>query len=137
MSRRTILIVICLVGASLCAGVAFAPRFIHLPSRAPKAAAGAPARRVPPPVVEFKPSVAERLEHLDGRLRLPPDARALAALGEIHRLATGSESAAATASYAGSWKITDQGRTAGMLSPYPSFAALLSLLDEAAAREKK
>ncbi len=79
----------------------------------------------------------ERLAKLDRRLRLPPDGRALAALGEIRRIARGGKSAKAGTSWEyGSWKVSLDGESLGVLSPFPRFSALLALLDEFAAKER-
>jgi hypothetical protein len=135
MSRRTLVLLL----VAGCLGAALlAPRYVHRPQ------AARPARPVTPPPIgklaptrSLTPSVAERLEKIDGRMRLPPDRRALAAVGLIHALATGGAPTPAEATYTGSWKVSHEGHTVGVLSPYPSFAALLSLLDEWAAHERK
>jgi hypothetical protein len=128
MSRRTALLA--LVALAL-GGALLASRYLR-----PEAEPG----RTAAPVVRFRslePPVAERLARIDARLRLPPDRRALAAVGEIRRLTRGSAAPAAEASYAsGSWKIAHEGESVGMLSGFPRFSALLSLLDERAARER-
>ena len=83
------------------------------------------------------PPVAERLARLDARLRLPPDRRAIAALGELRRLIRGGPAAEADVAWAsGSWKVRCDGELLGVLSPLPRFDALLALLDSRAAKER-
>lgn len=128
MSRRPV--VLALVALALGATL-LASKYLRWETEARRPAA--PAARLRP----LEPSVAERLARIDGRLRLPPDRRAMAAVGEIRRLVLGGPSPEAEASYAsGSWKIAHEGEPIGVLSGFPRFSALLSLLDEWAARER-
>jgi len=86
----------------------------------------------------LEPSAAERLARIDARLRLPPDRRAIAAVGEIRRLARGGATKEAEVSYAsGSWRVSHESEPVGVLSGFPRFSALLSLLDEWAAKERE
>lgn len=83
------------------------------------------------------PPVAERLARIDTRLRLPPDQRAIAAIGDVRRLVHGGPIAEAEVEYAsGSWKVAYAGERLAVLSPFPRFDALLALLDEWAAKER-
>ncbi|HXZ86058.1 MAG TPA: hypothetical protein VEI82_11270 [Myxococcota bacterium] len=70
-------------------------------------------------------------------MRLPPDARALHALGEISALLGGESPTPAEAAFAsGSWMITQRGAQVGLLSAYPSFESILSLLEQWAEHER-
>ena len=132
MSRRAVVLLL----VALCLGAAaLAPKYVGLPS----GSGSKPALRVTvPPHGSLQPSVTDRLARIDGRLRLPPDQRVLDAIGEIQRLAGAGAAAPAEASYSsGSWKVTREGRQVGLLSLYPTFGSLLSLLDESAASAKK
>ena len=102
-----------------------------------------PWRSKPEPAAVVTPDLplgtpaAERLARIEERLRLPPDQRAIASIGEIRRIARGGASAEADVRYvAGSWKVSFEGESLGVLSPFPRFSALLALLDEFAARER-
>src|SRR6516225_901274 len=60
----------------------------------------------------------------------PPAGRALAAVGEISALLTGDSATPAEAAFAnGGWVVTHQGVRVGLLSAFPSFQSILSLLE--------
>ena len=133
MSGRTVLLA--LVALLLAAALAVSRYF---PEYLPWAAAG--TRRTAAPEARELPletTAAERLARIDARLRLAPDRRALAALGEIRRLVRGGAAGDAEIVYvSGSWKIGYAGDELGILSTYPRFSALLTLLDTQAAKER-
>lgn len=84
------------------------------------------------------PTVAERISRIEARLRLPPDRRAIAAIAEIRTLVRGGEPEQAEVAFAsGSWRVSHEGQPVGVLSGFPRFSALLSLLDEFAANERE
>ena len=136
MSRRIVglALVVAVLGGGAFGVVRYYPQLLdYLPWRAAK----------PAPVVVATPDLplatpaAERLARIDARLRLPPDQRAIAALPEIHRLLRGGAAGKADVHWAdGSWKVRYEGDSVGVLSAFPRFSALLSLLDEFAAKER-
>jgi hypothetical protein len=133
MSGRTVVLalVAVLLGAALVVSRYFPERLPWY--EAPPKPAVAPAARE----LRLEPPVAERLARIDARLRLPPDRRALRAIGEIRRLARGGASAEAEVAYvSGSWKVAYAGEPLGVLSGFPPFSALLALLDTQAEKER-
>ena len=132
MSGRTVVLalVAVLLGAALVVSRYFPERLPWF--AAPPRPTAAPAARE----LRLEPPVAERLARIDARLRLPPDRRALLAIGEIRRLAHGGANVEAEVAYvSGSWKVSYAGEPLGVLSAFPPFSALLALLDTQAEKE--
>jgi hypothetical protein len=119
---------------AIVAGLALSPKLL---TRTASPASAQPRVRPAPQLIGLRPPLAERWAHLDARLRLPPDARFLAAFGWLHALLGAADSSPAEPTWAsGSWRISSAGRAVGLVSSYPSFQSLLSLLEAAASAER-
>ena len=132
MFRRTarLGLVVAALGSGLWGVAKYFPDWLPWRSAPPAPAAAAPD-------LPLGMSAAERLARIDARLRLPPDRRAIASIGEIHRLLRGRADTEAQVRYdGGSWKVSFEGEQLGVLSPFPRFSALLALLDAYAANER-